>query len=53
MPGTAALARETGAPIVPLALWGMQRIALGLDEVPRTAVPPSWGPPSDPPTMPG
>ena len=26
MPGTAALARETGAPIVPLALWGMQRI---------------------------
>jgi hypothetical protein len=27
MPGTAALARDTGAPIVPLALWGMQRIA--------------------------
>ena len=139
MPGTAALARDTGAPIVPLALWGMQRIAsvgrpvdgkgprpsfkrgrrvdvafgapltvgpdeglvaaterlgraltdlleglqrhpahvprpgehapwypahlgghapdraeaLGLDEVPRTAVPPSWGPPIDPPTMPG
>ncbi len=26
MPGVAALARETGAPVVPLALWGAQRI---------------------------
>lgn len=26
MPGAAALARETGAPIVPLAVWGSQRI---------------------------
>jgi 1-acyl-sn-glycerol-3-phosphate acyltransferase len=26
MPGAAALARETGAPLVPLALWGTQRI---------------------------
>lgn len=27
MRGTAALARETGAPIIPVALWGGQRIA--------------------------
>lgn len=27
MPGAAALAAETGAPIVPVALWGPQRIA--------------------------
>ncbi|WP_372730077.1 lysophospholipid acyltransferase family protein [Nocardioides sp.] len=27
MPGTVALARETGVPIVPVALWGGQRIA--------------------------
>jgi 1-acyl-sn-glycerol-3-phosphate acyltransferase len=27
MPGAAALARETGAPLVPLAMWGSQRIA--------------------------
>jgi 1-acyl-sn-glycerol-3-phosphate acyltransferase len=26
MPGVAALARETGAPVVPLAIWGAQRI---------------------------
>ncbi len=26
MPGAAALARETGAPLVPVALWGAQRI---------------------------
>src|SRR5699024_3665865 len=26
MPGVAALARETGAPVVPLAVWGAQRI---------------------------
>jgi 1-acyl-sn-glycerol-3-phosphate acyltransferase len=26
MPGAAALARDTGAPVVPLALWGTQRI---------------------------
>jgi 1-acyl-sn-glycerol-3-phosphate acyltransferase len=32
----AALARETGAPLVPLALWGTQ----------RSAVPPSWGRPT-------
>lgn len=27
MPGVAALARETGAPVVPVAMWGAQRIA--------------------------
>ena len=27
MRGPAALARETGAPLVPMALWGTQRIA--------------------------
>ncbi len=27
MPGVAALARETGAPLVPVAIWGSQRIA--------------------------
>lgn len=27
MPGAVALARETGAPLVPVALWGPQRIA--------------------------
>lgn len=26
MPGVAALARETGAPVVPVAIWGSQRI---------------------------
>jgi len=26
MPGTVALARETGAPLVPMAIWGPQRI---------------------------
>lgn len=33
MPGAVALARETGAPIVPVALWGAQRIAtVGIPE---------------------
>lgn len=33
MPGAAALARETGVPIVPAAIWGSQRIAtVGIPE---------------------
>lgn len=33
MPGAVALARETGAPIIPVAMWGAQRIAtVGIPE---------------------
>ncbi len=33
MPGAVALARETGAPIVPVAMWGAQRVAtVGIPE---------------------
>jgi len=33
MPGAAALARETGAPVVPVAVWGSQRIyTVGIPE---------------------
>ncbi|MGO4256157.1 lysophospholipid acyltransferase family protein [Marmoricola sp. RAF53] len=33
MPGVAALARETGAPVVPVAIWGSQRIwSVGVPE---------------------
>lgn len=33
MPGVAALARETGAPVVPVAIWGSQRIySVGIPE---------------------
>ncbi|GAB3024795.1 1-acyl-sn-glycerol-3-phosphate acyltransferase [Nocardioides flavus (ex Wang et al. 2016)] len=33
MPGVAALARETGAPVVPVALWGAQRVwSVGLPD---------------------
>lgn len=36
MPGVIALARETGAPVVPVALWGAQRIStVGDPESPR------------------
>lgn len=38
MPGAAALARETGAPVVPVAIWGSQRIySVGVP-----ASPPDW-----------
>ncbi len=35
MPGAAALAQETGAPLVPVAMWGAQRIATAGDPTTR------------------
>lgn len=40
MPGVAALARETGAPVVPVTQWGVQRVwSVGREAVGRTPPP--------------